>query len=210
MSTTREHWETVYGSKPSDAVSWFQSEPAPSLAMIAKAGVGPDAAVVDVGGGASTLVDHLLDQGFGRLSVLDVSGQALAVAKTRLGERAGRIAWLVQDITVWSPPPDSIDLWHDRAVFHFLVEPAAREAYLRALRQGLKAGGHAILATFALDGPERCSGLPVQRYSPESLAVALGPQFELIDARSETHHTPWGAVQSFTWTLFRKKVGEPS
>lgn len=210
MSKTREHWETVYGSKPSAAVSWFQSEPAPSLVMIAKAGVGPDAAVEDVGGGASTLVDQLLDQGFGRLSVLDVSGQALAVAKTRLGERAGRIAWLVQDITAWSPPPDSIDLWHDRAVFHFLVEPAAREAYLRALRRGLKAGGHAILATFALDGPERCSGLPVQRYAPETLAVALGPQFELIDAGAETHQTPGGAAQNFTWTLFRKKVGESS
>ncbi len=204
MTTTQAHWEQVYGSKASDTVSWFQAEPSPSLAMIAQAGVNPDAAVIDVGAGASALVDHLLDSGFRHVSVLDVSSQALAETKARLGERAALVDWLVEDITAWRPPAAAFDLWHDRAVFHFLIDAADRQVYLRALERALRPGGHVILATFALDGPERCSGLPVQRYSPQMLEAVLGPHFELIDARPETHRTPGGASQNFVWCLFRR------
>ncbi|MBI1198958.1 MAG: methyltransferase domain-containing protein [Phenylobacterium sp.] len=204
MSTTQEHWEQVYGSKAAETVSWFQAEPSPSLAIIAAAGANPEGAIIDVGAGASALVDHLLDRGFRHVSVLDVSSQALAEVKARLGERAALVNWLVEDITTWRPPAAAFDLWHDRAVFHFLIDAADRQAYLRTLERALRPGGHVILATFALDGPERCSGLPVQRYSPQMLAAILGPRFALIDARPETHLTPGGASQSFVWCLFRK------
>lgn len=206
MTNTQEHWEQVYGSKAPETVSWFQPEPSPSLAMIDEAGMDAGAAVIDVGAGASTLVDHLLDSGFRDISVLDVSSQALAAAKTRLGERAALVNWLVEDITTWRPTTAAFDLWHDRAVFHFLIDEAHRQAYLRALERALRPGGHVILATFALDGPERCSGLPVRRYSPQTLKAVLGPHFELIDARPETHLTPGGGSQNFVWCLFRKTV----
>lgn len=198
------HWEHVYTTRPSTQVSWYQGEPERSLAMFAAAGVAPTASVIDVGGGASLLVDRLLEQGYGQISVLDVSSQALAAAKARLGGRGDTVAWLVEDITTWSPPPHAFDLWHDRAVFHFLVEDIHRQAYLRALNQGLRDGGYLILATFALSGPERCSDLPVQRYSAETLQAALGGGFKLLDTSLETHITPSGVAQDFVWCLFRK------
>jgi ubiquinone/menaquinone biosynthesis C-methylase UbiE len=202
--TTQAHWQQVHAAKPADTVSWFQSEPTPSLAMITATGLGPEAAVIDVGGGASCLVDRLLDRGIRRITVLDVSNEALDIARARLGDRAGLVAWQVADITAWTPPPAAFDLWHDRAVLHFLVRGVDRRAYVRAMSRGLKPGGYAILAPFSLTGPERCSGLLVQRYSPEILRALVGPGFELIEARPETHRTPGGAAQDFVWCLFRK------
>jgi len=200
----RSHWDRVYATRPASQVSWFQGSPAPSLEMIAAAGVAPTDSVLDVGGGVSLLVDRLLDKGFQRISVLDVSGEALAASQARLGPRADLVNWLVEDVTRWSPTTDAFDLWHDRAAFHFLVGEADRQAYVRALTQGLRRGGHAVLATFALSGPDRCSGLPVQRYSPEALRAALGAGFELVEARAEAHRTPNGVTQDFVWGLFRK------
>jgi len=203
------YWEKVYATRAPTEVGWFQDEPAPSLAMIAAAGIEPTASVIDVGGGASRLVDRLLDEAFQRVTVLDVSIQGLTAAKTRLGARAAAVDWLVEDVTTWSPPRGAFDLWHDRAVFHFLIEETERRAYVRALSRGLRSGGHAVLAPFALTGPERCSGLPVRRYSPETLLAELGADFQLIDAKPETHLTPDGASQDFIWCLFRKCADRP-
>ena len=199
-----DHWEGVYGAKSADGVSWFEREPATSLEMIAATGLGPDAALIDVGGGASTLVDRLLAEGYRHVTVLDVSGRALAIAKARLGPIADAVDWLVADITAWTPPPNAFEVWHDRAVFHFMVTEADRKAYVRALTRSLRSGGYAIIATFALTGPERCSGLAVQRYCPETLQAALGSGFTLIDAEPQTHTTPTGTSQDFVWCLFRK------
>ena len=203
---TQGHWDRVYAGATPEAASWFQRQPAPSLQMIATTGLGPDATVIDVGGGSSSLVDHLLDRGFRRITVLDVSAQAVAAAKSRLGPRAGAIDWQIADITAWAPPTAAYDLWHDRAAFHFLVREKDRQAYLRALNRALRTRGYVILATFALTGPARCSGLPVQRYSADTLAHALGAGFQLIDVNSETHVTPGGAPQDFSWCLFRKSA----
>lgn len=204
--TPQEHWDGVYAARAPDAVSWFQSEPAPSLRMIAAAGIGHDDAVIDIGGGASNLVDRLLARGYRQITVLDICVQALAVAKARLGRRSVSVDWLVTDITSWAPPVATFDLWHDRAVFHFLVEKADRQAYLRALNRALRPDGYVVLAAFAPTGPDRCSGLPVQRYSPELLAAVLGASFQLIAARTKTHLTPGGVSQDFVWCLFRKIV----
>jgi SAM-dependent methyltransferase len=200
------HWNEVYGTKPAETVSWYEDEPRNSLAMLDAAGIGPDAAVVDVGGGASRLVDALLDRGFTRVSVLDLSSAALDVARARLAGRAGQVEWVVQDVTCWEPASGSIDLWHDRAVLHFLVDEQDRQAYLRALGAGLKPGGFAILAPFALTGPEKCSGLPVCRYSPESLQFLLGSGFTLMKSLAATHITPGGSRQDFIYCLFRRNV----
>jgi SAM-dependent methyltransferase len=159
-----------------------------------------------VGGGASRLVDVLLDRGFTRVSVLDLSSAALDVARSRLAGRAGQVEWVVQDVTCWEPASGSIDLWHDRAVLHFLVDEQDRQAYLRALGAGLKPGGFAILAPFALTGPEKCSGLPVCRYSPESLQSLLGSEFTLMKSLAATHITPGGSRQDFIYCLFRRNV----
>ena len=195
----RQHWEDVHAARPAEALSWFQQEPALSLALIEAAGVAPGEPVIDIGGGSSLLVDRLLERGFSRITVLDV-------ARNRLGPRQARVTWRVADVTDWQPPAGAYALWHDRAVFHFLVEEPDREAYLRALHRGLAAGGHAIFGTFAASGPQRCSGLPVQRYSADSLQSTLGEAFDLLDARLETHHTPAGRAQDFQWCLFRRRA----
>jgi len=201
---TQDHWEQVYADRAPQSVSWFQSEPSLSLQMIAKSGVGTEASVIDIGAGASNLADHLLDLGFHHITVLDVSATALAVAQSQLGKRAATVVWKVEDVTTWTPPPGAFDLWHDRAVFHFLVAQGERDAYLRALNRGVKSGGWVVLATFSPTGPDRCSGLPVQRYSAGALQAALGAGFTLMDTESETHVTPGGGGQDFTWCLFRK------
>lgn len=199
----RSHWENVYTSKSEDEVSWFQENPAPSLALIAEAGAGPRSAIIDIGGGASRLVDGLLDRGFADVTVLDLAAAALDTAKARLGERAGRAHWLVADATNWQPPR-TYDVWHDRAAFHFLTEAHDRDAYLVRLRQAVKIGGHAIIATFALEGPEKCSGLPVERYDAARLAQTLGPGFKLLHSERDEHATPWGAQQRFQFSLFQR------
>jgi ubiquinone/menaquinone biosynthesis C-methylase UbiE len=209
MSAQRGHWDDVYMTKAADTVSWFQDDPTPSLAMIARAGLGVSEPIIDVGGGASVLIDRLLDRGHANLTVLDIAQAGLAVAQERLGKRAGRVSWIAQDVTTWQPPQDAFSIWHDRAVFHFLVDEADRLAYMRALDRSLRTGGFVAIAPFALGGPERCSGLPVRRYSAEMLQAELGPAYQLIDQRSQTHVTPAGNRQDFLWCLF-KKVPAPA
>ncbi|MEZ4336073.1 MAG: class I SAM-dependent methyltransferase [Sandaracinaceae bacterium] len=195
----RAHWEGVYDERAPEAVSWFQDTPDSSLALIEHTGLGPDAAILDVGGGASRLVDHLLDRGYRDVTVLDVAERALARAKARLGARADEVAWVRADIT--SARLDrTFDIWHDRAVFHFLTEASDRAAYRARLHDALRPGGHVIVATFALGGPKRCSGLPVVRYSPEVLAETLGPGLSLREAWDELHTTPAGVEQRFVFT----------
>ena len=199
----RDHWNEVYTSKGEHDVSWFEALPAVSLEMIEAAGVDQHTCVLDVGGGDSRLVDTLAARGMDCLAVLDVSGAALSRARARLGQAASVPIWIEADVTnAWSLKP--MDIWHDRAVFHFLTAPEDRSRYVAQMREVLKAGGTAIIATFALDGPEKCSGLPVARYSPDLLAAELGEQFSLVDARTHRHQTPWGAVQSFQYSRFLK------
>ena len=201
---SREHWEQVYGERSPDEVSWYQPHVAMSLALIEATGLGAEAAVIDVGGGASTLVDDLLARGFSDLTVLDLSQTALDAARERLGEAGQVVHWLQRDITAENLDADRYDLWHDRAVFHFLTEAADRAAYRANLERALKPGGQLIMATFAEDGPEQCSGLPVCRYSPDALAAELGPAFELLEHRRELHHTPGGKEQAFKYCRFRR------
>jgi len=197
------HWEGVYTKKGENEVSWFQESPAPSLQLIAQVGATPASAIIDIGGGASRLVDNLIEQGFEDVTVLDLSEAALEAAKARLGGRAAQVQWIVADATVWEPLK-AYDIWHDRAAFHFLTEDRDRAAYIARLERALKVGGYAIIATFALDGPERCSGLPVVRYDPASLGQTLGRAFQLVDTRRQIHATPWGSEQSFQFSVFRR------
>ena len=203
MSNTgrQTHWQNVYATKAENEVSWYQEYPAPSLDLIAATGVTSDASVIDVGGGASRLVDRLLDKNFRRVAILDLSAKALEEAKTRLGRRADTIDWIVADVTTCEPSR-TYDLWHDRAAFHFLTEPADRDAYVVRLNKAVQHGGHVIIATFAPDGPERCSGLPIVRYDPDALARTLGPGFELVQSRRHDHVTPSGNTQRFQFSRF--------
>lgn len=203
MGSTRSHWEDVYTSRAETAVSWYQAHSVRSLELIASAAPSRDAAIVDIGGGASTLVDDLLAAGYTDLTVLDVAEAAPVKSKERLGGNAARIRWIVADITQWTPPR-TYEVWHDRAVFHFLTEKAHQDAYIAALTAGTRAGAAIVMATFALDGPEKCSGLPVQRYSPELLAARLGPRFELTGRANESHVTPSGAEQRFSYAVLRR------
>lgn len=199
----REHWNEVYATRPADAVSWYQAVPQLSLDLIGRANIASDAAIIDIGGGASALASRLLHAAYRDITVLDIAATALGTARAQLGEDAMRIHWIVDDITAWQPQR-RYDLWHDRAVFHFLTDADNRTAYLAAMRAGTRAGSQIVIATFALDGPERCSGLPVQRYSPQSLADALGPDFMLVESAAERHPTPGGSVQSFQFGRFQR------
>lgn len=199
----QKHWNKVYTTKAEDEVSWFQENPATSLEFIHTSGVGKDAAIIDVGGGESRLVDALLNEGHSDISVLDVSEQAIAKTKARLGQRASLVTWIIADVTAWEPDR-AYDLWHDRAAFHFLTEPTERQAYVERLMKALHPGGHAIISTFALDGPERCSGLPIVRYDAASLGGALGPLFEVVETRNHEHHTPMHLIQRFQFSWFRR------
>jgi 2-polyprenyl-3-methyl-5-hydroxy-6-metoxy-1,4-benzoquinol methylase len=205
MSERSAHWEGVYATKGENEVSWFQKSPAISLEMIRQANPDPEAAIVDIGGGASRLVDSLLQEGYRSIAVLDLSAHALDAAKARIGPAAAGVDWIVADITAWQPAR-SYDVWHDRAAFHFLTEPHDRAAYLERLRSAIRPGGQVIIGTFALDGPEKCSGLPVQRYDSAALAAELGAEFELMDSRSEVHHTPWNSTQAFQFSRFRRRA----
>jgi SAM-dependent methyltransferase len=201
----KSHWENVYAAKRENEVSWFQENPAPSLELIDLARPTFQSAIVDIGGGASRLVDCLLDRGFTEVTVLDISAAALAAARARLGERAGQVQWIVADVTRWRPAR-TFDLWHDRAAFHFLTDPADRLAYVACMRKAIKPGGHVIIGTFATDGPEKCSGLPVQRYDEAGLTRELGEGFELIGSRRHEHSTPWNSTQRFLFSVLRRTV----
>jgi SAM-dependent methyltransferase len=200
----KAHWENVYTTKSETEVSWFQENPAPSLELIALAGLPADATIIDIGGGASRLVDALVERKFGQITVLDLSAAALDAAKARLGDRGAGVEWVVADVTTWEPS-QTYDLWHDRAAFHFLTAASDRSAYVRHLKKAVRSGGHVIIGTFALDGPERCSGLPVMRYDAGMLGAILGNDFRLIDSRRHDHSTPWGAVQRFQFSTFRRR-----
>lgn len=204
----KEHWERVYGTKSVTQVSWYAPHLEQSIAMI-RAVADASAAIIDVGAGASTLVDDLLTLGFTRVTLLDVSSAALAVTRERLGARAGMVQWIVGDVTGVDLPSKAYDVWHDRAVFHFLTEAADRRAYLRIATESLKLGGHVILASFSLEGPMRCSGLDVVRYSAENLSRELGPAFALKQETHESHCTPSGAEQKLLYCLF-ERVGAHS
>ena len=206
MSGGQKHWDGVYGARSEDELTWFEATPALSLELV-REHLQPGEPFIDIGAGASRLVDVLLEEGFGPLTVLDLSGAALAVSRQRLGARGDDVAWIEADITTWEPDrPYAI--WHDRAVFHFLTEAEDRAGYARALSGALRAGGIAIIATFADDGPEKCSGLPVMRYAPEALAQELDRllpgQFDMVEARRHLHITPKGNRQSFQYSVFRK------
>jgi ubiquinone/menaquinone biosynthesis C-methylase UbiE len=203
VSDRTDHWQKVYLNKGEQEVSWSQQSPEPSLGLIEKFAPSHHASIVDVGGGASRLVDALCERDYDAVTVLDLSAAALETAKKRLGGQAARVQWIAADATKWQPP-QAFDIWHDRAALHFLVEANDREAYLDRLRRGVKAGGHAIIATFALDGPEKCSGLPVQRYDPAGLAATVCHAFELVEHQAHRHVTPWGAVQSFQFSVLRR------
>lgn len=199
----RAHWDTVYTTKGENEVSWFQENPAPSNELIDLARPTSASVIVDIGGGASRLVDSLVAGGFNHVTVLDISGAALEAAKARLRERAGRVEWIIADVTKWYPM-QIYDIWHDRAAFHFLTDPADRAAYVTRIKQAVKPGGHVIIGTFAFDGPEKCSGLPVHRYDAASLAKELGEGFELMDSRRHDHSTPWNSAQRFQFCIFRR------
>ncbi len=203
--TDKPHWESVYRQKNAMEVSWYQPHLTQSLMLISEAKLASGAAIVDVGGGASTLVDDLLDQGFTDITVIDLAASALSQARQRLGGRAKSVRWLVGDATTELLPTESVDLWHDRAVFHFLTEQARRAAYVEQVHRCLRPGKFVVLSTFAPDGPQRCSGLPVVRYSPDELVDTLGPAFEKVAEAREHHASPSGVEQSFSYVLCRRR-----
>jgi SAM-dependent methyltransferase len=201
--SSKEHWDAVYRTKPADGVSWFRPHLERSLAFLEAAKVGLDARVIDVGGGASTLVDDLLERGYNNVTVLDLSQAALDAARARLGERAARVQWLCADVTDAPLPEAAYDFWHDRAVFHFLRDPAARARYVDAVRRSLEPGGHIVVATFGPHGPEKCSGLEVMRFSAEALHDEFGSDFAREADATEMHTTPWGTEQEFVYCYCR-------
>lgn len=198
------HWDDVYARKAATEVSWFRPHLDVSLGLIAASGLPSTAHIVDVGAGASTLVDDLLERGFAHLTAVDIAGAALEQTRARLGNRSSAVRWLVGDVTTPLLDEASVDLWHDRAVFHFLAGDA-REAYVREVRRCVRPGGFGVLGTFAPDGPEKCSGLPVTRYGPDELVAVLGPAFEEVTRAHELHTTPWGSPQPFTYVLCRRR-----
>jgi SAM-dependent methyltransferase len=197
------HWNRTYQTKRPGEVSWYEPRPERSMQFIRRV-CPPPAHVIDVGAGASTLVDALLEAGYVRPLALDISATALDESKARLGARSALVDWIVADITRATTLP-AVDLWHDRALLHFLTDAADQRAYARLAAQTIRPGGHLVAATFAPDGPERCSGLPVQRHDGRSLASLLGPNFELQSEEREVHHTPSGAEQRFCWSILRRR-----
>lgn len=199
----KEHWERIYREKGSEELSWFQREPRLALDLIGRVAPDPQTRIVDAGGGSSRLVDGLLDAGYRRVTVIDISSEAIKVAKDRLGKRASLVNWRVDDVLAADLAPGSCDVWHDRAVFHFLTKPSERARYISKVGASVRPGGFVIIATFAEDGPLRCSGLEVQRYSAAALAAEFGDSFEVLERHREEHRTSAGATQAFTWAVFR-------
>ncbi len=204
----KNHWEDVYTNKASDSVSWFQPHAEKSLKLIESFGVPKSANIIDVGGGASMLVDDLLEQGYDNISVLDLSASALEVAQNRLGEEAKKVGWLEADVTCLDLPKydlkQGIDVWHDRAVFHFLTDEEDRRRYVDTVLKAVKPGGFVLIATFAEGGPKECSGLPVQRYSANGIHDEFGSPFEMLGSLEESHLTPFGSEQQFVYCYCRK------
>ena len=197
----KKHWENAYSARSSEDLSWYQQTPARSLAMIRRASINLDQPIIDVGGGTSLLVDHLLDEGYRNLTVLDISATALNHSRQRLGARAGLVEWIEQDIVKFSAPHPYL-LWHDRAVFHFLTRAEDRARYVQALHAALPVGGQVLIATFAIGGPEKCSGLEIVQYSAASLNRELGAGFRLLEQEQENHSTPAGGSQLFGYFRF--------
>ena len=204
MCSSRSHWENIYTTKSETTVSWFQLHPERSLESIEAVSPVRKASVIDVGGGASTLVDDLLVRGFGDLTVLDIAATALERSKRRLSHEAAKVDWITADVTRWTPAR-TWNVWHDRAVFHFLTDRPSQDRYIAALLAATRPGATAVIATFSLDGPETCSGLPVRRYSPEALAARLGSALSLVAQAPETHRTPWGSEQCFCYTVLQRR-----
>jgi len=202
----RTHWESVYETKTPESVSWYAAHLSMSLQYVRQAAAGKDASIIDVGGGESTLVDDLSAEGYTNMTVLDISATALEVTRRRLGSRSGRVSWLAGDVLEIELPEGAYDVWHDRAVFHFLTSDAQRLRYVDQVLRALKPGGYAIVGTFGPEGPEKCSGLPVSRYAPDSLHARFGEPFQLLDSRFEVHTTPWGAPQQFVYCFCRRQA----
>jgi len=202
--SNKAHWDRAYREKPPEQMSWYQLEPTLSLGLIKRAVPDTDSAIIDVGGGASTLVDGLLAAGYHRLTVLDLSGVALATARARLGAAAASVTWLEADALTTRLRRESYDLWHDRAVLHFLTEASDWRRYVAQALHAVRAGGHVLIASFAPDGPSRCSGLDVVRYSPGELQAELGARFLLRSSHREEHRTPGGRTQLFNYCVFRE------
>lgn len=202
--SSKDHWQDVYSKKNPGEVSWYRPHLERSLEFIRSCELSLDARIIDVGGGASTLVDDLLDDGYRNVAVVDLADAALAAARSRLGERAKTVDWIVGDVTSSLLPDDSVDFWHDRAVFHFLTEEDARVAYLAQVTRCVKPGGHVLVATFGLDGPQKCSGLPVARYDAEGIHAVFGNLFDKVGDAAELHETPWGSAQSFVYCFCRR------
>jgi SAM-dependent methyltransferase len=200
---TSTHWDQVFTSKADVETSWHEAVPDESLALLDELGVGPEESVIDVGGGTATLVDHLIARGHRDLAMLDISAAALDRTRARLGDAADLVEWIAADITEWLPTR-TYDVWHDRAVFHFLTTDKARQAYVRAMRAATTDSAALVIGTFADDGPTHCSSLPVSRYSPDELAAALGAGIRVVRTGRELHRTPWGSVQPFTWLAARR------
>lgn len=203
MTNPRQHWEAVYRTKQANQVSWYRPHLERSLELIEEAAPDRGAEIIDVGAGESTLVDDLLQRGYRNIHAMDLSETALAVAQARLGAEAARVTWLVGDVLAYSFRPHAYDVWHDRAVFHFLTEPTDRAEYVRQVMRAVKPGGHVIVATFGPEGPTKCSGLDVMRYGPAALHGEFGPAFRLVAHRTELHRTPADAVQQFTYCYCR-------
>ena len=199
----KAHWEKVYSTKAPDAVSWYRAHLETSLALIERAADAHSTSIIDVGGGESTLVDDLILRGYENLTILDVSSTAIELTKRRLGSAAERVHWLVGDITEIELEPNAYDLWHDRAVFHFLTAPELRLAYVRQVMRAVNPGGHVIISTFGPEGPTKCSGLEVMRYDAESLHGEFGGHFRLVESSEELHQTPFGTAQQFLYCYCR-------
>ncbi len=203
MSDRKTHWESIYSSKSPLGVSWYQQKPVLSLQLIQNTGATNDAAIIDVGGGASVLVDHLCNEGYTNISVLDISASALAHAQQRLAEKSCDVKWFAEDVTGFSPP-QRYTVWHDRAVFHFLTEKTDREKYIGVMKQALLPGAHLIIMAFAVGGPEKCSGLEIVQYDADKLAAELGEGFDLREQGHELHTTPTGGEQKFAYFRYRR------
>jgi SAM-dependent methyltransferase len=204
MTSTQQYWDSVYQERDHELVGWYQANPTRSLRLLRECGVSPDAPIVNIGGGSSVLVDRLIDEGYTDVTVLDLSATALAVAQERLGPRSALVTWIEADVTEYHFDR-AFQVWHDRAALHFLIDTASQRRYVERLRSAVPAGGHVIVAAFAPDGPESCSGLPVKRYSQDSLSRTLGADFAAVTFENETHRTPGGSAQEFLYAHFQRR-----